>query len=129
MGRQNVHSKNQWEEKIGYSRAVKKNGFIIVSGTTAVDDDSKVVGVDDPYLQTKFILGKITRYLSEAGATLEDVVQTRIYVTQMDHWEKIGQAHGEFFGRIRPAATMVEVSSLILPELLVEIEVVAILSR
>ena len=127
MSRQNISSSNPWEETVGYSRAVKKGNFLTIAGTTAVNDDGQVVGIDDVYLQTKFILGKITRYLAEAGATLEDVVQTRIYVTDIKHWETVGKAHGEFFGLIRPASTMIEISNLIIPELLVEIEAVAIL--
>ena len=85
MSRQNISSSNPWEETVGYSRAVKKGNFLTIAGTTAVNDDGQVVGIDDVYLQTKFILGKITRYLAEAGATLEDVVQTRIYVTDIKH--------------------------------------------
>ncbi len=116
-----------WEDIVGYSRAVLCNNQLEVSGTTAVEN-SEVLYPGDPYLQTKCILEKIKVVLEQAGSSLEDVVRTRIYVTDIAHWEAVGRAHGEFFSSIKPACTMVEVSALIDPKLLVEIEASAILS-
>ena len=124
--RKNISSGTQWEDIVGYSRAVRMGNIIEVAGTTAVDGD-KIIGEGDAYAQTKFIFQKIEKALKEAGAELKDVVRTRMFVTDISHWEKIGKAHAEFFGEIKPAATMVEVKSLINPALVVEIEVTAIL--
>jgi enamine deaminase RidA (YjgF/YER057c/UK114 family) len=125
----NISSGAKWEDIVGYSRAVRVGNTIEVAGTTAVDENGQVVGAGNPYEQTKYALGKIERALQSAGASLKDVVRTRIFVTDIRQWEEIGQAHGEFFRKIRPAATMVEVKALISPELLVEIEVTAIVTE
>lgn len=127
MQRLNISSGAPWEAKVGYSRAVRIGNVVEVSGTVSQDGD-KVIGINDPYEQTKHALAKIEAALVKAGASLHDVVRTRIYVTDISQWEKIGRAHGEFFQAIRPATTMVEVSKLISPELLVEIEATAIVS-
>ena len=127
MTRQNFASGAPWEAMVGYSRAVRTGDHIFVSGTTASDENGDVVGPGDPEQQTRYILQKIERALTEAGATLQHVVRTRMFVTDIDAWEPIGKVHAEFFGDVRPAATMVEVSRLIGPELLVEIEVDAVL--
>ncbi len=127
--RLNISSGAKWEDIVGYSRAVKVGNIIEVAGTTAVEEQGAIVGRGDPYQQTLFILGKIERALHAAGATRQDVVRTRMFVTDISHWEEIGKAHGEYFREIKPAATMVEVKALISPELLVEIEVTAILSQ
>ena len=124
----NISSGTLWENRVGYSRAVRIGNLVEVAGTTAVDEDGSPVGIDKPYEQAKFILSKIEKALSAAGAGLKDVVRTRLFVTDIKHWEEIGQAHGEVFGEIKPAATMVEVSSLITPQLLVEIEATAIIT-
>ena len=123
MSRINVSSGAPWEEKVGYSRAVRIGNHVWVSGTTATDEHGKVVGIGDAAMQTRYVLQKIQRALSEAGVSLREVVRTRMFVTDISHWETIGRVHGEFFAAIRPAATMVEVSKLIDPEHLVEIEV------
>ena len=127
QSRQNISSGAPWESIVGYSRAVRLGNMIVVAGTTAVDEQGQVIGVGDPYAQTMYILEKIKKALAQAGAGMEDVVRTRMYVTQIDQWEAIGRAHGEFFREIRPAATLVEVSRLIDPQMLVEIEVEALL--
>jgi enamine deaminase RidA (YjgF/YER057c/UK114 family) len=126
--RQNIISGTKWEEIVGYSRAVRVGNIIEVAGTTAVDKTGAVIGIDDPYAQASYIFTKIGQALAEVGGCFEDVVRTRMYVVDIAHWEEIGRAHGEFFREIKPAATLVEVKSLILPELLVEIEVTAILT-
>jgi enamine deaminase RidA (YjgF/YER057c/UK114 family) len=127
--RLNIASGAKWEEIVGYSRAVRVGNVIEVAGTTAVDESGNLVGSDNPYEQTKFIITKIEKAIIKAGATLNDIVRTRIFTTDISRWEEIGKAHGEFFGEIRPASTMLEVKSLINPELLVEMEATLILAE
>lgn len=124
--RLNISSGSPWEDKVGYSRAVRVGNLVEVAGTTAMDGD-QVVGKGDEYEQAKFIFKKIEISLNKAGATFQDVVRTRMYVTDLSRWEAVGRAHGEVFGTIKPAATMVGVKGLINPDLLVEIEVTAVL--
>jgi len=127
MDRINYSSGAKWEDIIGYSRAVRMGNVIEVTGTVAVDENNNLVGRDNAYEQTVFIIKKIEQVLRRAGAELQHVIRTRMFVTDISRWEEYGKAHGEFFGQIRPCTTMVEVKGLISPEYLIEIEATAIL--
>ena len=129
MDRTNFSSGAKWEEVVGYSRAVKVGNTVEVTGTVAVDDKSNLVGGDSAYEQTRYVIQKIEKVLERAGASLKDVVRTRIFVTDISRWEEYVKAHGEFFREIRPCTTMVEISKLIAPEYLVEIEATAIITH
>lgn len=126
MARTNYSSGAKWEDIVGYSRAVRVGNVIEVTGTVAVDDDGEVAGNDDPYEQTRFVIKKIEKVLQRAGASLKDVIRTRMFVTDISKWEEYGKAHGEFFKEIKPCTSMIEVSALIDPAFLVEIEATAI---
>ena len=128
MTRQLTSSGGPWEETIGYSRAVRVGNHVFVSGTTSANPDGSVHGADDGYAQAIRCFETIERALTEAGATMRDVVRTRMFVTDISRWEEFGRAHGEFFRDIRPAATMVQVSALIHPAMLIEIEADAVIS-
>ena len=129
MSRTNFSSGAKWEEIVGYSRAVRVGNIVEVTGTVAVDENNRLVGENNPYEQTLFVLQKIEAALVRAGASKKDVVRTRLFVTDISRWEEFGRAHGEFFREIRPCTTMVEVSRLIAPEYLIEIEASAIIDN
>ncbi|HEX9250593.1 MAG TPA: RidA family protein [Ignavibacteriaceae bacterium] len=126
MSRKNISSGAKWEDIVGYSRAVRIGSIVEVSGTAPVDGD-KVIGIGDAYAQTKFCLQKIEKALIEAGAKLKDVIRTRMFVTDITLWEEYGKAHGEFFKDIKPVTSMIEVKSLIDPQMLIEIEASAVI--
>ncbi len=129
MQRTNYSSGVKWENIVGYSRAVKVGNIIEVTGTVAVNENNELVGSNSPYKQTRFILQKIEKVLQQAGASLKDVVRTRMFVTDISLWEEYGKAHGEFFGDIKPCTSMIEIKALIAPEYLIEIEATAILTQ
>jgi enamine deaminase RidA (YjgF/YER057c/UK114 family) len=128
MKRTNYSSGAKWEDIVGYSRAVKIGSTVEVTGTVAVDENSMLVCKDDAYGQTKYIIEKIEKVLQRAGASLADVVRTRMFVTDISRWEEYGKAHGEFFSTIKPCTSMIEVKGLIAPEYLIEIEATAIIT-
>lgn len=128
MERINYSSGAKWEDIVGYSRAVKIGNTVEVTGTVAVDANNELVGKNDAYAQTRFIIEKIEAVLKRAGASLSDVVRTRMFVTDISRWEEYGRAHGEFFSSIKPCTSMIEVKGLIDPEYLIEIEATAILN-
>jgi enamine deaminase RidA (YjgF/YER057c/UK114 family) len=127
MERTNYSSGAKWEDIVGYSRAVKIGNMVEVTGTVAVDANNEVVGLNDAYAQTRFIIEKIEAVLKNAGASLSDVVRTRMFVTDISRWEEYGRAHGEFFGTIKPCTSMIEIKGLIDPDYLIEIEATAVI--
>lgn len=129
MHERRVASGTKWESIVGYSRAVRRGAHVHVSGTTATDEEGNVVGVGDPARQTEQALANVESALQRAGADLSDVVRTRMYVVDIERWEAIGRVHGEVFGDVRPATSMVEVSQLVDPDMLVEVEAVAIVEN
>ena len=129
MDRINYSSGAKWEDIVGYSRAVRMGNIIEITGTVALDEHNHVIGENDAYAQSKFIIQKIEKILKKAGAGLEHVIRTRMFVTDISRWEEYGKAHGEFFGQIKPCTTMVEVKALIQPEFLIEIEATAIVGE
>ena len=129
MKRTNYSSGAKWEDIVGYSRAVKIGNTIEVTGTVAIDENSKLVGGNNAYEQTKFIIEKIEKVLQKAGSSLKDVVRTRMFVTDISRWEEYGKAHGEFFKNIKPCTSMIEIKGLIAPEYLIEIEATAVTSE
>lgn len=128
MQRENFSSGAVWEEIVGYSRAVRVGNTVEITGTVAVDENNVIIGTNDAYEQTKFILQKIEKYLTLAGAEMKDVVRTRMFVTDISRWQEYGKAHGEVFKNIKPCTSMIEVKGLIAPEYLIEIEATAIIS-
>lgn len=129
MERTNISSGAKWEDIVGYSRAVKVGNRIEVSGTTATDENGELVGTGDPYAQAMQAFENVERAVAVAGASMADVVRTRMYVTDVDDWEAVGRAHADFFSDVKPAATLVEVSRLIDPEMLVEVEAEAVIAE
>lgn len=129
MTRERIPAGNKWDPIIGFSRAIKIDNHIVVAGTTAVDKEGNVVGINDPHKQTVFIIRKIEEALNGLGASLKDVVRTRVYTTNIDYWDEIGRAHGEFFKEIRPTSTIIEVQRLIVDDMIVEIEADAIIGN
>ncbi|MEX0720958.1 MAG: RidA family protein [Balneolaceae bacterium] len=125
---QKIKSNSEWEDKVGFSRAVKAGNHIFVSGTTALGANGKIIGEDDVYAQSRQCILNIEKALNKAGATLQDVVRTRAFITNMDEWEAFGKAHREFFINIEPAATLVEINKLIHPDMLIEIEAEAVIT-
>ena len=122
-----ISSGATWEDIVGYSRVVRTGNRVIVNGTTAIDERGELVGKGDVYAQAKYVLQKIIKYLEQAGAKPEDVIRNRIYITDISRWEEAGRAHSEFFDKIKPCCTMVEIKGLIDPEMLVEIETEAVI--
>ncbi|AXY76637.1 RidA family protein [Paraflavitalea soli] len=126
--RMNISSGAKWEDIVGYSRAVKIGNTVEVTGTVAVDENNQLVGKGDAYQQAHFIIGKIEKVLQQAGASLTDVVRTRMFVTDISRWEEYGKAHGEYFSTIKPCTSMIEIKGLIEPDYLIEIEATAIIA-